>query len=532
MSDTEPITTGPAESQPEPQGDLQGNPAATPEAPPQEQIQNQPEAIGQEASQRGAGQEVEKQKEKAVDLGSLLDLGFGPSWARQSPSANFKTNTRTRPDRPERSDRDRDRRSSGPRNKPYQPGERKPFTRPRPFEREERYEEPAPLLPVHVSLLPQQKVLWTIIREITVARKAFPVGEVAGLFVNKEDACEVKVEVRHEAPDLFLYQCKICRTIATDRGLIARHIQTVHVEDHFERLETLAEPPAGQFNCVARCGLTGTILGPPNHHSYAESLRELHAARFPEMPFENFTQSIQTVRDPALIEQWKEESRKQIVYQLKNADPEKTPPMRRAAAESWLMEHVVPSAILRTRRAIMPKHLSWEMKDPGLARAVRDAWNREKRYPASMLFALRGAFRHRNLCTFRSPDGIVYVTSVQPTPLAADNVVDAIRELLKYIEGHPRCSRADLLKDLRPGTAADSPEAAQLLQPVNWLADKGHIVEFSNGTFSLPLPVEPPAPEEKVEAPVELLAEEPPPAEAPGAAGSEASQGTAKATAP
>jgi hypothetical protein len=237
---------------------------------------------------------------------------------------------------------------------------------------------------------------------------------------------------------------------------------------------------------VARCRLSGILIGPPNHHSYPEALRQIHLARFPDLPFEEYSRRVEMIHDPALIEQWKEESRKQTVFKPRQAEGEAAKPVKRAEAETWLLQNVVPSLIARSRRMVLPRRLAAAVQERSLRRAFIAAWRRERQFPASLMFALRGAFRHRHLFTFKTARGATFVSAIEPAPLQTDHVVEPIRELLAYLRDHPESKAQDLVQGLRPGLAPDSPEAAKLLAPLRWLVDKGHIVEFSNGTLSAP----------------------------------------------
>ena len=70
---------------------------------------------------------------------------------------------------------------------------------------------------------------------------------------------------------------------------------------------TQAEPPKGVYTFVAQCGISGVILGPPNHHDYQNKLRELHESRFSRMPFEMFKSRVRIVREEAVVKQWVED---------------------------------------------------------------------------------------------------------------------------------------------------------------------------------------------------------------------------------
>ena len=275
--------------------------------------------------------------------------------------------------------------------------------------------------------------------------------------------------------------------VALDQSLLAAHVLKQHLADYFVVEEKLSDPPAGQFVCVAKCGLSGTLLGPPNHHSYAEKSHEIHRTRYPEMSWDEYQSRIQMVRDPALIEQWKEESRKQTLYRRKQAGGEPGEPMKMAEAEALVLKEIAPTAVQDTRRATVPAVVAREIEDRALMTAVREAWQKENRFPLMLTIALRGAFRHRRLYVFKAGKGIDFVSSVQPVPLEPEHAVEPIRQVLSYLREHPGCTRQSLVEALRPGLPADAPEIKDVLTPLAWLIERGHIIEFFNGTLSVPL---------------------------------------------
>src|SRR5207248_16587 len=83
-----------------------------------------------------------------------------------------------------------------------------------------------------------------------------------------------------------------------------------------------SEPVKGNFTTVARCRLSGTVLGPTNHHDYQRRLRNLYEQRFSRrMSFADYQRQIEIVTDPAAVEQWKEEARKVTTFVTTRADP-------------------------------------------------------------------------------------------------------------------------------------------------------------------------------------------------------------------
>jgi len=72
-----------------------------------------------------------------------------------------------------------------------------------------------------------------------------------------------------------------------ERAAVA-HAVSRHLETFYRRDRVTIEPPKGSYACVAVCGMTDTLLGPPNYHDYQDRLRKLHAERFSSMPFEAY----------------------------------------------------------------------------------------------------------------------------------------------------------------------------------------------------------------------------------------------------
>jgi hypothetical protein len=345
-------------------------------------------------------------------------------------------------------------------------------------------DETADLPPVQVSFFPERRQLSSLVRQIKAARRAYPVMDIASLVLSKPEYYQVKMEVGRESADTRIYQCSECQTVALDHAALVAHVLSAHVDAFFLVETREVEAPTGSFSCVAKCGICGELIAPPNHHSYVERVQELHRTRFPDMPIEEYRGRVQTVHDPDAIERWKEQCRKQTTYRPKSGSAE---PMRWADAESYFMRHAAATAITTGRRAVLPAKVAQETPDRQLQRVLRTAWNRENKFPRSVLFALRAAFRNMHLHVFKTPKGITFVNHTQPCVLSSEYVVDSIRDVLDYLKSHPGSMRDDLVKALRPAAGLDSNEVREILSPLSWLVEKGHILEFFNGALAVPL---------------------------------------------
>jgi hypothetical protein len=419
----------------------------------------------------------------------ILDLNFVPQWARKPPGENhyrdldFKERagggSRERRDRMPREERRTD---SSDRRTPRRPRPEEGGEERRPREnRPER--QPIEEYPVSISFLPEQKRLASLVRQIHHTRRAYPLMDLASIFLQDADGYMVKVEVEKGNKDFFFYQCKCCKSISAVEDIMIRHIQSSHLEEFFIKEQIETEAPSGVFSCVARCKKSGVLLGPPNHHSYTEKLNELHQSRFGHLTLDEYKRTIETVRDEALIEQWKEESRQKTVYRAKDsAEPD---PMSQSKAET-AFTRMIPTLYEKSSRAIISSRVAQKLEDRNMTQAIRRVWQKESHFPLSLSFSLRAAFRHMHLYIFKAGK-INFVTHIKPFAIKPEDTVDHIREILTYLSEHAGSSRPQMLEALRPGADPKSPEASEVLKPLGWLIERGHIIEFFNGTLSVPL---------------------------------------------
>jgi hypothetical protein len=349
-------------------------------------------------------------------------------------------------------------------------------------------QESEPLLPVEVSFFPDRKQLSALVRQITASRKAYPLLDVAGLFMDKPEFYNVKVEGVRGGPAVELWQCATCKQVATDRRTVETHAFEAHGDEYLVREETETEEPAGNFTCVGRCGLSGVLLGPPNHHSYQEKVQELHRTRYAHLPLDAYRAKIEMVRDEAAVAQWKQECRKRTVYRIKTPTDGQNEPMTWTQARDCFMTNFATKLVESGRRAVLPASVARVTPDSRLLQAMRGAWDRERRFPRSLLFSLRTALKHMGLYVFKAGQGISFVNHTRPVPLDPERAVDAIRAVLIHLREHPGSTREELVRELRPGSEKDSPEAREILSPLRWLIERGHIIEFFNGRLSVPLP--------------------------------------------
>ncbi|MBN1268207.1 MAG: hypothetical protein JXB04_01350 [Kiritimatiellae bacterium] len=459
----------------------------------------------------------------------LLELNFVPTWARKPPGVNPYAGVegedrgdRRRPrgrwdERPRRRAPEGGERRGRPpseRGDRRRPSSREGFggrggprpdraDRPRPAadrDRERQREAPGEFedLPVTVSFVPERKRLGAVVRQIHSSSRAYPLMDVASLFLSDPEHYLVKIEVREEREvkdGPRLHQCAVCKAVFLDHAEAVAHALAAHAGEYYDAETVQSDPPPGNFVCVGRCRLSGVLVGPPNYHGFNEKVQELHRTRFAHMPLEAYRQQIEMLREPELIEKWKEECRTHTVYRPRGADPA-TPVMTWQEAEAHFMREHAPTLAQVVTRVLLPAATARKMEQGPLRRTVGEAWARESRHPMSLSLALRPAFRHMRLHLFsagggsasggKAHRGATFVTPVRPRPIDPARAVATIREVLTFLQEHPGCTRRQLVEGLRPGMAPESHEVAAALSPLRWLIERGHVVEFFNGTLAVP----------------------------------------------
>ena len=460
---------------------------------------------------------TEPQKNKQESAQELvLDLNFVPQWARKPAGENPFTDYEGRRGREDRG-RASKRRSGPPRG--ARPGARgggnvrKPGPNYAGGVRPERQNRrsaqdgesshaahdrrprdtrrpPFVRLPFRITFVPDKKQLGAVVRQLRHSHRAYPIGEIAHLLMSKPAYFLVKFEAHPPSASSnsqttpSLYQCTSCNEVFRDESQACNHILAQHLSEVYDSEEISVDPPTGQFVVVARCRKSGILLGPPNHHSYNDKLRELHASRFKHLPFDAFLKQIETIRDPEQIEAWKEQVSHKTVFFLKDTrEPEGG--LTKAEAEAAFMEGPGANMLHRQHRMLVPGVVAAEFKDQDLKRAVQAAWHREQDRPLFMPRALKPAFRHMGLHVFKA-GGQVFVTAVKPYPVDPAHAADFLQEVLSFLERHPGSTRVQMLEALRPGKDSEAPEVHEILQALHWLVEKGGVIEFFNGMLSVP----------------------------------------------
>ena len=465
----------------------------------------------------------------ALDLSALGSFDFTPAWAKGKPDdaakfARFEAREETpargerprfgqggprrddrgpRPGGPRRDERGPRRDDRGPRGGFGGPrddrGPRGGFGGPRREDRPPR--EFVKPLDVDVRILPGQKQLGEFIRRIQSAPfMAYPLKQLAYFFLEHLEACVLRVAPKKGAAEpVVFHQCKACGAVAFSEEELMAHVVAAHLGDYYVCEEVACEAPKGAFTCVAKCGLSGELLGPPNLHGYDARVREMVRTRFPNMSEEAYRARIEMVRDAETVEAWRASATKKTIYRRKETQPQTpasaadegeaaapvAPAIEREAAELEFRRTIAPSLLSSPKTVDLAADLALKSSNRAFVFACRDALAREKRFPASLFYALRGAFHHRKLQFFRAndPRGPEFVIAVKPAPLDLAHAIPELAELVTYVEAHPDQAPGAVVAALAAG---DAVKGQNVKAHIMWLLEKGHLVCYANGGGLVP----------------------------------------------
>ena len=476
-------------------------------------------------------------------LASELDLDFKflPSWAQQPADqnrfANYQESEGTRA--PRRGggggfgSGGGGGRGSGPRRD--RPDGGHGFRAPgggrdsRPAFREERGErpgfaerrEPSSRLPEFtVNLIPDEKGVEMIARQIKLTGRSYPLFNIAQLVLKRPDRFHLKflpIRKGDGKPSQSLWVCSLDESVWLSEGDAIQRVFDKYFDMFYKPEQIPIDPPKGVYTFVAQCGMSGAILGPPNYHDYQTKLRRLHAERFSRMPFEAFKSRVKIVRDEAIVKKWVEEQSFRTEYTCLNL-PEAVKLSSREEVEKHFKEVHAPNILKQVDSLVVNDLETRRLLPQPLQTLARMAWEDQKRFPLKLVTLLSQQLAGHGLQFFKVNKTVTHVSISRPRflDMEATPVSNGVKRIVDFINSQSKPTRKMLLETLAPSPGPAAPPAAEmapgasspaevpgreLTQPtpeqsaiiadLHWLVHQGNVIEFADGrleTAKRPLP--------------------------------------------
>jgi len=346
---------------------------------------------------------------------------------------------------------------------------------------------------------------------------------VALLILKAPDRYQVRFAVQRDSegkPKQPLVVCSLDESVWLGEDEVVDHIMRRHFNTFYQTEKVAIEPPKGTYTFVAKCGLSGMILGPPNYHDYQTKLHRLHSERFSHMPFDVYKSKVRIVREEAVVKQWLEEQSWRLEYIGLNVPEAVRLPSREEVEQHFRSVHL-PNIVRQVDEFVLLPGAKRPFMSRGLNLLLRRAIEDQRRFPLRMATRLSQQFAARGLQFFKV-DRAVHVCVARPHYLDLQDTVvsENIRRIVEFINAHPRTTRRQLVEALAPspprptpppsdaavspaqpspektGDTAPpeaqasptvteppqpTPEQTAIIADLHWLIHQGHIIEFHDG---------------------------------------------------
>src|SRR5437667_7806608 len=338
-----------------------------------------------------------------------------------------------------------------------------------------------------IRFLPYSPAFENVVAQIKSGSVAYSLFALARLFLEKPVGYEVCLTTKGESP---LYQLGDNGTVSVNREFLERNAFRFAHSDFYQIDVVETDPIKGNFSNVARCRLSGTLLGPTNHHNYQPQLRSLYEQRFSRrMSFADYQRQIEIVSDAALIARWKEEARKVTTYKTlrENTPVTFSSPVE---AERHFRSNYLPGLIRSMNEVTIGGASSRRLPDRTLNRVIEEAWARETRSPSNMMQELASRFRQNGLQVFRHRRGMLFVSPIRLRAFVHEQagVSPSVNAILETLSGAPGINRKQLFEKLLGASAMEDTEPSRLAlaSDLRWLINVGYVIEFNDGSLDLP----------------------------------------------
>ena len=292
------------------------------------------------------------------------------------------------------------------------------------------------------------------------------------------------------------------------------------LEELFESVEIEAEPPRGEFQVVNKCSITGDLLGAPNWHKYGEFLREYHNRKFPKMPFEKFTASIESVRDADQIAAWLEQMKKKTVFKLKTPQEGESDTFEtREAAFAYISQKFGAELVKTYEQVRLRGEYVAKLPFGRIRRNIEEACRKQKKFPIVTANNLRGRLRRSGFAVYkRGSKGFAFVSVIKRKFIfEGESLSEVPQKIFDFITANPaiRASEmpykylgleapkseskaktlaqenadgAETLESQKPADTAELPEETKerlssIWSELAWLVSEGYVVEYADGTL-------------------------------------------------
>ncbi len=415
----------------------------------------------------------------------LSGLDFGPAWARKGakgsePSKDYSSYKGERPDRGGRPSDGRrpkqgGRPSGGGRDFSSKPRSKQGGSRDRKPRRVYIAAEPG----VKASIMPIEEGVDNLVKEIVASGRTYSVFDLARVVLGARERFLIVFKSQESEGGPELFQCKKDSAVFLTKDECLNHaLSSDWISEFYKVEEVEKDAPSGDFKNIAKCGLSGELLGPTNFHGYQERLLELHKTRFSHLSFDNYKRKIVTESGEDVVNLWKEGMKKGVVYKL--VSDESVVLETKADMLKHFVDNAFDDCFHKTRKAQVVSEIEAKKLTPSLLTSLKECIQEQRRYPGDLSSFLCRQLSGRQLAVFKW-QGKLHCGPSRPHLLVEDlKMADRPQEIYNWVNEHSGSGIDALWKSVLP---VDVEEKAKLewYHDLHWLINEGYVIFMNNG---------------------------------------------------
>jgi hypothetical protein len=462
-----------------------------------------------------------------VDLNSLANLSFGPTWAdgkntekrsrkEFSGKNKFGNNRGTKTVKNDRRGQTKFRNNASGSS----------FSKNREFADHPR----ADFVPTFdIKIYPQDETFEALVKQLKGNFRTYQLFEITRLILEKSDRfiCLInrikKNSDNTEQPIYFTPKDSL--PFDTEKEAISHYCEH-YLEEFFDVKIVEVEPPKGSFNLIYRCPFTKKLIGPPNYHRFPDLLKTHHSTNIKNLSLEDYQNKLESLSEESVINEWLESTKQQKYYRIKkeNTDNEEVKEFKTLEAARLHLVTSCKDTIVRSSTNYRFSGAKLEsLPKSDLKLSILHSIEAQRRFPLDTANNIRGRLRRHKFTIYKKGSkGISYVCCVK-RKFRDDTTVftDSINELIAFVEKHQAISIQDLpykflsipkpdtgsaksenkstekqnidgaeddttskdleAKDTNNPKKEEAVKVTEVIRNIRWLITEGYITEYSDG---------------------------------------------------
>ncbi|MDB4537212.1 hypothetical protein N9230_01195, partial [Akkermansiaceae bacterium] len=156
---------------------------------------------------------------------------------------------------------------------------------------------------VKIKIMPSEESLDLLAKQVADTGRTFSVFDLAKVLLQKRD----RFRVIFESPEKEYFRCREDNSLWWTKDEAIRHFwRGEWRKKYYSEVKIEGEAPKGSFSSVARCGISGEYLGPPNYHGYQQNIATLHRERFGNMSLDAYKAKVRMEHGEKAVAAWLE----------------------------------------------------------------------------------------------------------------------------------------------------------------------------------------------------------------------------------